>query len=458
MTSSQKHTSATADLNQPKINVIYRNVEDLKPDPTNPRVHSPKQVKQIAASIKAFGYNVPILIDQHDNVIAGHGRLLACQHLGLIQVPTICLDNLSPQQVTAFRIADNRLTDTSVWDDRLLAEQLKVLSLSELDFSLEAIGFDVGEIDFRIQGLASVHEDEDDTAELHVGPAVTKPGDLWLLGPHRLLCGNALEPQSYESLMQGKLADMVISDPPYNVKIDGHVGGKGKIKHREFSMASGEMTTAEFTQFLRTCFALVVQHSSNGSVHALFMDWHHMHEMLTAGNDVYSRLLNMCVWVKHQAGMGSLYRSQHELVFIYKNGTASHQNHIQLGKFGRHRSNIWEYPGIQAMRHGEEGDLLAMHPTVKPIKLIADAMLDCSSRGDIVLDPFTGSGTIILAAERVGRLAYGMELDPLYVDTAIRRWQNLTGQQAIHADTGERFSQREAAVEAMTSHAEVAHG
>ncbi|WP_020182128.1 DNA methyltransferase [Methylotenera sp. 1P/1] len=442
----------------PKITVIYRSSGELKPDPANPRIHSPKQVKQIAVSIKAFGFNVPVLVDRNDYVIAGHGRLLACQQLGITQVPTICLDNLTPHQVTAFRIADNRLTDTSVWDDKLLAEQLKALSLSELDFSLEAIGFDMGEIDFRIQGLDSMPEDEDDTAELPLGPAVTKLSDLWLLGPHRLLCGNALESRSYETLMQGKVADMVISDLPYNVQINGHAGGNGRIKHREFAMASGEMTPAEFTQFLRTCFALLVLHSSNGSVHALFMDWNHMPEMLTAGNAVYSRLLNMCVWVKHQAGMGSLYRSQHELVFIYKSGTASHQNHIQLGRFGRHRSNVWEYPGIQAMRHGEEGDLLAMHPTVKPIKLIADAMLDCSSRGDIVLDPFTGSGTIILAAERVGRLAYGMELDPLYVDTAIRRWQNLTGQQAIHASTGERFSQREAAVEAMTCHVEVVHG
>ncbi len=444
MTQKSQATTVTATSSaHAKIHIAYRNISELKPDPHNPRIHSAKQIKQIAASIQAFGYNAPLLIDRDDNVVAGHGRLLACQKLGLSEVPTIRLEHLSKAQVTAYRIADNRLTDTSVWNDDLLAEQLKALSLLELDFSLEAIGFDSGELDFRIESLDNPTEEVEEDISASQGPPVSVIDDLWQMGPHRLLCGSALEELNFTLLMEGRKAGMVISDFPYNVKISGHAGSKGKIKHREFAMASGEMTPDEFTQFLQTTFALLVRHSSAGSVHMLFMDWRHISEMTTAGNAVYSSLLNVCVWVKNQGGMGSLYRSQHELIFIYKNGTAPHINNVQLGSYGRYRTNVWQYAGIQSMRHGEEGDLLAMHPTVKPIRMIADAMLDCSNRGDIVIDCFLGSGTALLAAERVGRSCYGIELDPLYCDTAIRRWQNLTGREAVQADTGETFNQRE---------------
>jgi DNA modification methylase len=432
-----------------KIQIAYRNISELTPDPHNPRIHSAKQIKQIAASIKAFGYNAPILIDRNDNVVAGHGRLLACQKLGLSEIPTIRLEHLSKEQVTAYRIADNRLTDTSVWDDTLLAEQLKALSLLELDFSMDAIGFDSGELDFRIESLDTPIEEVEEEAPMPQGPSVSVLGDLWQMGPHRLLCGSALEELSYTRLLEGSEASMVMTDPPYNVKVDGHVGGKGKIKHREFVMASGEMSAAEFTQFLKTTFELLAQHSRAGSVHMIFIDWRHLAEMTTAGSAVYSSLLNLCVWVKNQGGMGSLFRSQYELIFIYKNGIAPHINNVQLGSYGRYRTNVWNYPGIQSMRSGEDGDLLALHPTVKPIRMIADAMLDCSNRGDIVIDCFLGSGTALLAAERVGRSCCGIELDPLYCDTAIRRWQNLTGREAVHSDTGETFSQREAAAQGI---------
>lgn len=433
----------STNISNTKIQIAYRNISELKPDPHNPRIHSAKQIKQIAASIKAFGYNAPVLIDRDDNVVAGHGRLLASQQLGLTELPTIRLEHLSKAQVSAYRIADNRLTDTSVWDDTLLAEQLKALSLLELDFSIEAIGFDAGELDFRIESLDSPIDEAEEEAPLLQGPPVCVMDDLWQMGPHRLLCGSALEETSFTKLMNRHQAVMVITDAPYNVKIEGHVGGKGKIKHREFAMATGEMSAVEFTQFLQTTFELLVKHSRAGSVHMLFMDWRHISEITTAGSAVYSSLLNMCVWIKNQGGMGSLYRSQHELIFVYKNGTATHINNVQLGSYGRYRTNVWQYPGIHSMRIGEEGDLLAMHPTVKPIRMIADAMLDCSNRGDIVVDCFLGSGTALLAAERVGRSCYGIELDPLYCDTAIRRWQNLTGREAVHADTGETFNQRE---------------
>ena len=409
----------------------------------NPRVHKERQIKALAKSIQSFGFNIPIAIDAKGKVIAGHARLEAAKKIGLEKVPVIYLDHLSPTQIKAFSIADNRLSAMSSWDDNLLAIQLKELSLVNLDFDLEATGFTIGEIDLRIEGLDdSVDDQDDEIPEVPAGPAVTQLGDLWILGNHRLYCGNAQVAQSFERLMDTQSAGMVITDPPYNVKVQGHVGGKGKIKHQEFAMASGEMSSSEFTQFLKTTFDLLTQHSNQGSVHTIFMDWRHLPEIIAAGQSSYSSLLNICVWVKNQAGMGSLYRSQHELALIYKNGTASHQNNVQLGRFGRYRTNVWQYGGIQTMRHGEEGDLLALHPTVKPTQMIADAILDCSKRHDIILDSFLGSGTTLLACERVGRRCYGMELDPTYADTAIRRWQIVTGEDAIHAMTGKSFTQQ----------------
>ena len=415
----------------------------LKMDKNNPRIHKDRQIKALVKSIQSFGFNIPIAIDSGCNVIAGHARLQAALKMALDQVPVIHLDHLSPEQIMAYKIADNRLSEMSTWDTQLLATQLKDLSLVNLTFDLEATGFTVGEIDLYVEGLNLVPDAiEEDEPQMPEEPVVSQLGDLWLMGKNRLLCGNAQEAQSFDLLMDTQLAGMVISDPPYNVKVQGHVGGKGKIRHREFIMASGEMSSVEFTQFLQTTFDLLVQHSIDGSVHTIFMDWRHLPEIIAAGQSSYSALLNMCVWVKNQAGMGSLYRSQHELAMIYKSGSASHQNNIQLGRFGRYRSNVWNYGGIQAMRHSEEGDLLAKHPTVKPTQMIADAILDCSKPNDIILDPFLGSGTTLLACSRIGRHCYGMEIDPVYVDTAVRRWQILTGLDAVNAATGESFTQQ----------------
>jgi DNA modification methylase len=282
------------------------------------------------------------------------------------------------------------------------------------------------------------------------GPAVSGPGDVWQLGSHRLACGNALDPQAYALLLDGKQAQMVFTDPPYNVPIHGHVSGKGAIQHREFAMGVGELSAPEFVAFLNSAFRLLAQHTDSGSIHFICMDWRHSHEMMVAGNASYTELKNICVWVKDNGGMGSLYRSRHEFVFVFKSGTAPHRNNVQLGSYGRYRTNIWEYPGIHTMnRQSDEGNLLALHPTVKPVQMVADAMLDCSARGDIVLDPFLGSGTSILAAERVGRSCYGIELDPRYVDIAIRRWQQHTGQEAVHAATGFTFNARRAQLQAI---------
>ena len=435
-----------------RVVVVYRPIAELKLDPHNPRVHSPRQIRQIARSIEAFGFNVPVLVDANLKLIAGHGRVLAARQLGLAELPTISLDHLTDAQARAFLIADNKLTDNSIWDDQLLAQQLHDLSLLDLEFSLEATGFEMGEIDLRIEGLTSESSTEDDRADAilapKTGPPVSRSGDLWILGTHRVYCGSALDQNAYNVLMEAKKAALVFSDPPYNVPIEGNVSGLGAVHHREFAMASGEMSPAEFVTFLTRTLSLCADHSEDGSLHYICMDWRHVAELLAAGREVYTELKNLCVWAKDNPGMGSFYRSQHELIFVFKHGREIHRNNIQLGKYGRNRGNVWRYPGMNSgARSTDEGNLLALHPTVKPVALVADAILDCSARRDIVLDAFLGSGTTVMAAERTGRRCYGLEIDPLYVDTIIRRWQAYCGGCAIHATSSKSFAELQAEAE-----------
>jgi DNA modification methylase len=437
------------------LRVEYLPLSLLKVDPRNPRLPSLRQIKQIARSIRSFGFNVPVLLDGSNKVLAGHGRLLAAQSIGLNEIPIIRLDALSEAQARAFSIADNKLCENSTWDEQLLGEIFVELSALNLDFSLDDTCFTMGEIDLHIEGLSTPENKPDPIDELPPFsnlPSITQLGDIWILGKHRVLCRNALESDSYETLMQGTKAHLVFIDPPFNVPIQGHVSGNGTVKHREFEMAVGEMSEAEFIDFLSRVFKFLAKHSISGSIHFVCIDWRHVSEIMAAGKSAYSELKNVCVWAKNCAGMGSLYRSQHELVFVFKHGTAPHRNNVELGKYGRYRTNIWNYPSASTLsrKPGEE-NLLALHPTVKPVALIADAILDCSARGDIVLDSFLGSGSTLLAAERVGRICYGMELDPLYVDTAIRRWQTHCGESAIHAVTGQRFDE-------LAARAEVTNG
>jgi DNA modification methylase len=429
-----------------RIAVAYRRIAELKPNPKNPRKHSPRQIRQIARSIEVFGFNAPVLIDANGKIIAGHGRVEAAKLLGWSDVPAICLDHLTEAQARAFMIADNRLTENSVWNEQLLAEQLKELSELDLDFDLEATGFDMGEIDLRIEGLGSINAAEGDPADMMSAllntdaRVVSRPRDLWLLGDHRVFCCSALENASYGELTSGDKAALVFTDPPYNVRIDGNVSGLGAVRHREFKMASGEMSEGEFTAFLTQAFSLLASNSIAGSIHYICMDWRHMTELLEAGRRAYAELKNLCIWAKNNPGMGSLYRSQHELVFVFKSGRDRHRNNVQLGQFGRNRGNVWNYPNVNSFgRVGEEGNLLALHPTVKPVAMIADALMDCSARGDIVLDAFLGSGSTIIAAERVGRRCYGIEIDPIYVDLIVRRWQDFTRNDAYHAASGKSF-------------------
>jgi DNA modification methylase len=415
-------------------------VRELRPHPNNARTHSKKQIRQIAKSIAHFGFCNPVLVDDAKQIIAGHGRVEAAKLLGIDAVPTCQLSHLSEADKRAYVLADNKLAEKAGWDRNLLAIELQ--GLIELDVDIELTGFEMAEIDLILEEAREASGDpsgpEDKMPEHSSGPAVGQTGDLWLLGRHRLLCGDAREQAAYDRLLEGAKAQFVFTDPPYNVEIDGHVCGLGHIRHREFAMGCGEMSETEFTTFLGAVFALLAENTVDGSIHQICMDWRHIGEMLGAGRTVYSELKNLCVWNKTNAGMGSFYRSKHELVFVWKAGAAAHINNFELGQHGRHRSNVWDYAGVNTMRTGRL-DELAMHPTVKPTALVADAIKDCSRRGGLVLDPFCGSGTILIAAERTGRKARALEIDPNYVDVAVRRWQAYTGKSAILAGSGETF-------------------
>ncbi|WP_426610576.1 site-specific DNA-methyltransferase [Bradyrhizobium sp. McL0616] len=398
-------------------------VSDLQPHPSNARQHSKAQIRAIAKSIATFGFNAPILANKDLQVLAGHGRCEAAKLLGLTHVPVILLDHLTDTQAKAYMLADNKLTDRSSWDEPRLAIQLKELADLALEFDIEATGFEAPEIDFRIQSLEE-SVDEDDGLFIAQGPSVSKQGDLWHLGDHRVFCGNSLEEESYVTLGAGLQADMVFTDPPYNVKIDGNAAGHGKTSYREFAMAVGEMSDGEFTGFLTTALSNASSSVTKGGIIYACMDWRHMEQILAAGRASKLELMNLCVWVKPNGRLGSFYKSRHELVFVYKNGNESHRNNIQLGRFGRNRTNVWNYssPSPLKAEAARSAEMPATHPTIKPVQMVSDAILDCTDRNSIVLDPFLGSGTTLMAAERTGRRCYGIELDPLYVDGAITRW------------------------------------
>ena len=416
-----------------KLALAYRTTTSLIEDPLNARAHGKLQVAAIAKSIQTFGFNVPILIDGESRVLAGHGRLLAAKSLGLAEVPTVSIDHLTEAQRRAYMIADNRLTDLSRWDEKILGETLRDLSLVELDFDLDAVGFSVAEIDLKIDGLDDPPDADEPLIMLEAEP-VTGAGELWQLGRHRLLCADALDPVSWDRLMRGEKAAIGFSDPPYNLPIHGFVSGLGRTQHREFSVGVGETESRPVRTFSRGCLPSDGAAFGRRLLPLIAMDWRHASEMLAAGEAAFTELKNLCVWVKPAGGMGSLYRSRHELFFVWKSGRARHRNNVELGKYGRGRSNVWEYASAAVFRYSEGADLFATHPTCKPVPLVADALLDASKRGDVVIDPFLGSGTTLVAAERVGRTCYGMELDPLYCDAIIRRFEALTGEQAQRED------------------------
>lgn len=430
----------------PRIELVPR--ASLKPNPRNARTHSRKQIGQIVASISRFGFLVPIVADDDDMIAAGHGRWEASGQLGLDQVPVIRARFLTDEDRRAFALAENRIAELSGWDDKLLAEEL--IALFDSGYGLDVTGFTTSDLPFAIP---ETHPNEPEVVELPDpdSRAVSREGDLWLIGPHRLYCGNARDAASYEALLAGERAAMVFSDPPYNVSIPRHASGLGQVKHAEFAEASGEMTPAEFTAFLRSVFRLCVRFSEEGSIHFQCMDWRHIREMLDASEGIYSELKQLVAWVKTNAGMGTFYRSQHELLFVFKAGRAKHKNNFGLGENGRYRTNVWEYAGANTFRKGRKQDLND-HATVKPTALVADAILDCSDRGDLILDPFSGSGTTLIAAHKTGRRGVAIEISPAFVDTTLRRLSAASSLTAFHADgrsfeemAADRAVEREAA-------------
>jgi len=419
--------------------IEYVLVSKLKARETNPRTHSPRQIRQIARSIGRFGFVNPILVDRNHQIVCGHGRAAGAQLLGLKAVPTITLEHLSKDELRAYVIADNRLAEKAGWDSDILAIELQ--GLSDLGFDIEVTGFEIPEVELILDSIdpPASNPDDDTIPDLVPNRVVSRPGDLWALGDHRLLCGDARRRESFTILLSGELAQLAFVDPPYNVKIRGHVSGKGRVKHREFAQASGEKTSAQFTKFLEESLSLLAEHSVDGAIHFVCSDWRHLDEMLAAGRRTYRELKNLVVWNKTNAGMGSFYRSQHELIFVWKNGRGKHINNVELGRHGRNRSNVWTYAGANTFK-ADRLDELAMHPTVKPVALVADAIRDCSRRCDLVLDCFGGSGTTLIACEQTHRKARLIEVDPVYCDQIVRRWQELTGKTAVHQLTGKPFN------------------
>lgn len=432
----------------PMPHLFTRPLSALRANPRNARTHSKRQIKLIADSIEAFGFTNPILIDETGMVLAGHGRLAAARRLKLATAPTLCLASLSEAQKRAYVLADNRLAERAGWDRSLLATELGELAVLlpslDLDWSIDVAGFETGDIEALTHDHAETPTEPEDV--MPAGPdraIISRLGDMWQLGAHRVLCGDAQCGCDVERAMAGTHANMVFTDPPYNVAIAGHVKRAGDRAHREFAMASGEMSHAEFKTFLETCLGHAVRASRPGAVHDVCMDWRHIGTLATVGESLYEDLLNICVWNKGVAGQGSFYRSQHEFVAIFRVRGATHQNNVKLGRFGRNRSNVWSYPGVNG--YGvDRAQALAMHPTVKPVALVVDALRDCTLRGEVVFDPFLGSGTSLIAAEKVGRVCRGLELDPAYVDTIVRRWQAYAGADATLEDGGASFDEVEA--------------
>lgn len=427
-------------MNAPTPKLEMLPVTALRPHKGNARTHTRGQIRQIAESIQRFGFTNPVLISDDGEVLAGHGRLMAAKELGLGSVPTVKLSHLNAEERRAYVLADNKLALNAGWDTEILAIELQ--ALIDVDFDVSLTGFSLAEVDLTLDRAREASTQTVDAAVdwIPTPPAkpVTRPGDLWALGNHRLLCGDARSKADFERVVDGAKVDLVFTDPPYNVPIQGHVSGLGSACHREFAFASGEMSKEEFTHFLTETLSHAASVTKDGAIAFVCMDWRHMRELLDAGETAFGELKNLCVWNKTNGGMGTFYRSKHELVFVFKVGVAPHTNSFGLGDTGRYRTNVWDYAGISSMS-STRADELAMHPTVKPVALIADAIRDCTRRGESVLDGFGGSGSTLIAAETCGRKARLIEFDPTYCDTILARWQVFTGKRPILVDTGQDF-------------------
>ena len=420
-------------------------VATLRPYKRNARRHSKAQVAQIAESIRRFGFTNPVLIGDTGEIVAGHGRVEAARRLGMETVPTLRLSHLNEIERRAYVLADNKLALNAGWDNEILAIELQ--DLIDLDFDVSLTGFSIAEIDLVLDAAKQADPESKPGPEDELPPQeayqVSQPGNIWLLGRHRLLCGDARDPDAYARLLEGRKVDAVFTDPPYNVPIDGHVTGLGRVRHREFAMGAGEMSMDAFTAFLTTTLGETAKVCRDGAIAFVCMDWRHLSELLAAGREVFSELKNLCVWNKTNGGMGTFYRSKHEMVCVFKVGDGPHTNTFGLGQTGRYRTNVWDYPGVSSIG-SDRAEALAMHPTVKPTALVADAIRDVTKRGQLVLDPFAGSGTTLIAGEICGRSTCVIEYDPLYCDTIVRRYQRMTGKAGVLEASKLRFEAIEA--------------
>ncbi|QIG53652.1 site-specific DNA-methyltransferase [Altererythrobacter sp. BO-6] len=426
---------------QPRLVVIEKPLADLQPSPNRARVTTPEQLEKVITSIRQFGLVMPVLIDRNDMVISGHVICEAAEQLGFETVPCLSVEHLDEVEIEALALALNRVGETGTWDTDLLREQMIRLESAGID--LTNTGFTLPEIDQitilsePAEGDGDEDEFEEDEDDMSV---ISRLGDLYQLGVHRLHCADALEMDSYVRLLAGELAQCIFSDPPYGCEIEGFVSGLGKHKHLNFLEGAGDMDRGELQEFFTAYLGHCKAFSSAGAIIFACMDWRQIDILLLAAMDVGLTRKNIAVWDKGSGGMGGLYRNAHEFVAVFCNGNTPATNNIQLGRHGRDRCNIWRYPG--ANRPGSSSaKALADHPTPKPEPLVEDALLDVTNRGDIVLDPFIGSGSTILAAESTGRICRGIELDPKYVDRAIRRWERETGIPAIHIETGLTFDE-----------------
>lgn len=407
-------------------------LDDLRPPGRETRKHPPAQIRKIARSIERFGFVMPILVDARGEIVAGVARVAAARQLGRTHVPAVRVEHLSEDEVRAYRIADNRLAEDADWDIEAL--RIELGELVDLDFEIGDLGFEIAEIDLMFD------DGEADEPAVPDAPArpVTRPGDVWQIGPHRLVCGDALKAETYDALLGEGSADAVFTDAPYNVPVDRHICGLGKVRHREFAMASGEMSEQQFADFLKTVHGHLHDRMKAGAIAFSCMDWRSVSPLIVAAKQAGLELINLAVWDKGVGGMGSLYRSQHELVCVLKKPGASHRNNVELGRHGRNRTNVWAYPGCNSGSK-ERGELLRLHPTVKPVALVADALMDVTARGETVLDAFGGSGSTMLAAERTGRVARLIEIDPAYCDVIIERFRQVCGVEAVLEACGSGF-------------------
>lgn len=416
-------------------------IDSVKPYPGRARSHKKAQKTKLEKAIQHYGQVMPIIIDGKNEIVDGHAVWEAMKALGHDEIAVVAIANRTEPEIKALRLALNRIASDAGWDSEALRADFEFFV--SIGFDLELTGFDAVEIDgfldVDVQKLNAIEEEGEIPPPQQF--AISAAGDIWNCGRHRMGCGDACDQSFVDKLLADKNAGLCFVDPPYNVPISGFVTGKGRTKHREFVAGAGELSAEQFTALLEKSLNVLKQSADASALIFACMDWRHIYELLLAGRQSELELVNLCVWAKTNAGMGSLYRSQHELICVFKAGNAKHSNNVELGRHGRNRSNLWTYRGMNSFGSGRD-QLLSSHPTVKPVLLIADAIRDVTKRGDVVLDTFLGSGSTLTAAEETARVGVGVDLDPIYVDVAVRRWQGQTRRDAIHAETGELFDDR----------------